>query len=150
MKEKLLRGIYCMFFKSLPRSRRMPLAKKLRGEVARMIGARLGSNVNIAHGAEFDSGLVIGDNSSLGIDAEAFGPVRIGRNVMMGPECVILTRSHRYSRTDIPMISQGCEDYQPVSIGDDVWIGRRVIILPGGNRRGWGNHRRRRSGGQGR
>ena len=120
-----------MFFKSLPRSRRMPLAKKLRGGGARMIGARLGSNVNIEHGAEFDSRLVIGDNSSLGIDAEAFGPVRIGRNVMMGPECVSLTRSHRYSRTDIPMISQGCEDYQPVSIGDDVWIGRRVIILPG-------------------
>lgn len=29
------------------------------------------------------------------------------------------------------MIDQGYEDYRPVVIGDDVWIGRRVIILPG-------------------
>lgn len=87
--------------------------------------------MNIKHGAEFDSGLVIGDKTSLGVDAEAFGPVRIGRNVMMEPECVILTRRHCHSRTDIPMICQGCEGYQPVTIGDDVRIGLRVIILPG-------------------
>lgn len=96
-----------------------------------MIGARLGRNVNIEHGADFDGGLVIGDNSSLGIDSEAFGPIRIGRDVMMDPECVILTRNHAHARTDIPMIQQGYEDYRPVKIGDDVWIGRRVIILPG-------------------
>lgn len=131
MREKVMRGIYCLLAKNLPRSRRFPLAKKLRGGVARMIGARLGRNVNIEHGADFDSGLSIGDNSSLGIDSEAFGPIRIGRDVMMGPECVILTRNHAHFRTDVPMIRQGYEDYRPVTIGDDVWIGRRVIILPG-------------------
>ena len=131
MKERLMRGFYCLLVKNLPRSRRLPLAKRLRGGVARMIGAELGRNVNIEHGADFDRGLVIGDNSSLGIDAEAFGPVHIGKDVMMGPECVILTRNHAHARTDVPMIEQGYEEYRPVSIGDDVWIGRRVIILPG-------------------
>ena len=96
-----------------------------------MIGARLGRNVNIEHGADFDSRLVIGDNSSLGIDAEAHGPVTIGRDVMMAPECVILTQNHCHDRTDIPMIQQGNEEPRPVTIGDDVWIGRRVIVLPG-------------------
>lgn len=131
MNEKIARGLYCLFVKNLPASRRLPLAKKLRGCAARMIGAKLGNNVNIEHGADFDSGLSIGDNSSLGIHAEAYGQVTIGRDVMIAPECVILTRNHAHSRTDIPMIRQGNEDPQPVYIGNDVWIGWRVIILPG-------------------
>lgn len=131
MRERVARGIYCLFAKNLPASRRLPIAKTIRGIVARLIGARLGRNVNIEHGADFDSRLSIGDNSSLGIDAEAHGPITIGRDVMMAPECVILTQNHRHDRTDIPMICQGNEEPRPVSIGDDVWIGRRVIIMPG-------------------
>ena len=96
-----------------------------------MIGASLGANVNIEHGAEFDGRLVIGDNSSLGIHAEALGPIHIGDNVMMGPECVILTQNHSHASTDIPMIQQGFESPRSVVIGNDVWIGRRVTILPG-------------------
>lgn len=95
------------------------------------MGCKLGRNVNIEHGAEFDARLVVGDNSSVGVDSTVLGPVTIGRDVMMGPECVIITRNHSHSRTDIPMIQQGYEGYRPVSIGDDVWIGRRVTILPG-------------------
>ena len=50
---------------------------------------------------------------------------------MMGSDVVIITRNHRFERTDIPMMEQGFSDEQPVTIGDDVWIGDRVIILPG-------------------
>lgn len=117
--------------KKLPRSRRFPLAKRLRGGAARLIGASLGTNVNIEHGAEFDSGLVVRDNLSHGIRAEAFGPKHIGDDVMMGPECVILTQDHAHASTDIPMIQQGLEAPHTVVIGNDVWIGHRVIILPG-------------------
>lgn len=133
MKEKVARGLYCMLAKLLPRSRRFPPAKKLRGGVARLMGCKLGRDVNIEHGAEFDSRLVVGDRSSVGIDSECFGPVTIGRDVMMGPDCVVLTRNHRHDRVDVPMIEQGYEDYRPVTIEDDVWIGRRVTILPGVN-----------------
>ncbi len=51
----------------------------------------------------------------------------------MGPEVVIYTRNHAFSRTDIPMQQQGYQEYKSVIIGDDVWIGRRVIILLGVN-----------------
>lgn len=50
---------------------------------------------------------------------------------MMGPECYIYTRNHAFSRTDIPMREQGMQDFKPVTIGNDVWIGARVTILPG-------------------
>lgn len=50
---------------------------------------------------------------------------------MMGPDVHIYARSHAFSRTDIPMIEQGNQNDKPVSIGNDVWIAARVIILPG-------------------
>ena len=131
MNEKVARGLYCLFGKHFPVSRRCRAAQRIRVFWARRIGCKLGKKVNIESGAEFDGRLSIGDRSSIGVNAQAFGPVTIGRNVMMGPECCILTQNHKHNRTDIPMLDQEFEDYQPVVIGDDVWIGRRVIILPG-------------------
>lgn len=50
---------------------------------------------------------------------------------MMGEDCTIITRNHMHDRTDIPMNQQGFEAERPVTIGNDVWIGDRVTILPG-------------------
>lgn len=50
---------------------------------------------------------------------------------MMGPECVIISRNHEFDRTDIPMRLQGYKDAEPCVIGNDVWIGRRVMSMPG-------------------
>lgn len=52
-------------------------------------------------------------------------------DVMMGPEVLIYTSGHEHSRTDIPMIKQGSFEEKRVIIGDDCWIGRRAIIMPG-------------------
>lgn len=45
-------------------------------------------------------------------------------------DVVIITRNHAFDRTDIPMMEQGVQEESPVVIGNDVWIGERVIILP--------------------
>lgn len=58
------------------------------------------------------------------------GPLHIGKNVMMGPDVTILTHTHNIERTDIPMGQQGMRVAEVV-IGNDVWIGMRVIIMPG-------------------
>lgn len=50
---------------------------------------------------------------------------------MMGTDVVIITRNHAFDRTDIPMMHQGFEEERPVVIGNDVWIGDRVIIAAG-------------------
>ena len=49
---------------------------------------------------------------------------------MMGPNVTILTHTHIIDRTDIPMGQQGMRIAEVV-IGNDVWIGMRVIIMPG-------------------
>jgi maltose O-acetyltransferase len=59
------------------------------------------------------------------------GTITIGADVMMGPDVVILTTNHIFENTDIPMDQQGIANELPVTIEDDVWIGTRVIILPG-------------------
>jgi maltose O-acetyltransferase len=51
----------------------------------------------------------------------------------MGPDVVIMTNTHAFERLDIPINQQGNLPLKPVVIGDDVWIGTRVVILPGIN-----------------
>ena len=50
---------------------------------------------------------------------------------MMGPEVIMYNRNHKFSDLNIPMLKQGFQDVEPITIGNDVWIGVRAIILPG-------------------
>ena len=50
---------------------------------------------------------------------------------MVGPGVYIYTQNHKSDRTDITMDQQGFAEEKPVKIGNDVWIGARVTILPG-------------------
>ena len=112
-------------------SRKGRFARKLRERTARKFLVYVGKDVNIEKGALITSSMEIGDRSGVGINAVMHGKVIIGKDVMMGPECIIYTRNHAFSRTDIPMNQQGFSEEKPVIIGDDVWIGGRVTILPG-------------------
>lgn len=73
----------------------------------------------------------MGDNSGFGIDCVCSGELIIGNNIMMGPEYMFFSRQHRFDDTDIPMCLQGFTDPEPCVIGNDVWIGRRVMVMPG-------------------
>ena len=106
------------------------IGKKVREFGARLYLKQCGKNVNIEKGASFSSRCTIGNNSGIGIKAQ-IGVCHIGDNVMMAPDVVILSQNHMFDRTDIPMNRQGVSEEKPVFIGNDVWIGQRVIILPG-------------------
>lgn len=133
IKEKIFTVLYIIFGKNLPKSQHLKIARKIRLFFAKKILKECGKNVNIEKGAIFNSTCSIGDFSGIGVNCElnGFGGITIGKYVMMGPETVIYTENHSTARTDIPMQQQGFEKPEPVVIEDDVWIGRRVIILPG-------------------
>ena len=133
LKEKFFTLLYILFAKNLPKSYHLKFAKYARGFFAKRILKSFGEDANIEHGAVFNSSCSLGAFSSIGVDCElnGFGGITIGDYVMMGPETVIYTENHSTKRTDIPMQQQGYEAPKPVVIEDDVWIGRRVIILPG-------------------
>jgi len=77
------------------------------------------------------TGISIGDNSQIGERSQIGAYTRIGRDVIMAPDVIIWTMGHAFDRTDIPINQQGATEIQPVTIGDDVWIGQRAIIKPG-------------------
>lgn len=109
------------------------LIRKLRSGVACACFDHHGKNVNIEKGADFGrgTGITIGDNSGIGVKCGVRGPLEMGKNIMMGPRVIIMTNRHNTERTDIPMNQQGFLPLQKVTICDDVWIGTRVIIMPG-------------------
>lgn len=103
----------------------------LRRLCGKMMLAYCGKKVNIEHKAYFSPKVSLGDFSGIGVNAKIYGTCCIGAYVMMGEDCTIITRNHKHDRTDIPMMEQGFEEERPVRIGNDVWIGDRVTILPG-------------------
>lgn len=122
-----------LLFKNLPSSSAyfFHWGRNLRSFFGRRIIASAGKNINIEKGATFSRRLRVGDNSGLGINCKIQGTVQIGDNVMMGPDVLIYTTNHEFGNKNIPMQLQGYQAERPVSIGNDVWIGSRVIILPG-------------------
>ena len=130
-KTKILYILYQGTAAWLPISQHSKLAKRIRGGWAKRIISQCGENINIEKQATFTSELRIGDNSGIGINCEVYGPVTIGNDVMMGPEVIIYTNAHCHDRIDTPMREQGFSEALPVVIGDDVWIGRRAMIMPG-------------------
>ena len=137
MKKIICLAIYKLFLSWLPSTdnslRVGKLIRKLRSAVAGACLEKHGRNINVEKKADFGNGarIVLGNNSGLGINCSVRGPLEIGDNVMMGPDVRILTNNHRTERTDIPMCQQGSLPKQKVTIGNDVWIGTRVVILPG-------------------
>ncbi len=55
----------------------------------------------------------------------------IGNFVQIAPYVSMMNATHKYDRTDIPMFEQKGYKTGKIVIEDDVWIGYRVIILPG-------------------
>ena len=106
-------------------------SKKVRALCGKLILNKSGKNINIEKGACFSSEISLGDNSGIGVNAQIASHVFIGNDVMMGPDCMMYTANHCMDRTDIPMWKQKFTDPKPIVIEDDVWIGSRVIILPG-------------------
>lgn len=77
-----------------------------------------GYNMRLGRNVFFNFGCVVLD----------VAPVSIGSNVLFGPAVQIYTATHPM---DAAQRRAGLEYGQPVSIGDDVWVGGGAIICPG-------------------
>ena len=76
--------------------------------------------------------LIIGSNSSIGSNSEIFNysELIIGNNVAIGTQFYVNTNNHSVHDQDKPLSYQGGVT-DKIIIGDDVWIGARVIVLSG-------------------
>lgn len=110
------------------------ISSKLRYVCAKNIFKKCGKGVGVERLASFGSGkdIEIGDNSNLGINCKVPSDIRIGNDVMMGPNFTCYTSNHKFDRIDIPMNKQGTTPRAKLEIGSDVWIGCDVLLMPGG------------------
>lgn len=138
MKRKAFYYLYILLAKHLPLSYtfwgKLFHSKQIRYFVCKNIFKECGKNVNIEKGADFGSGfeLSIGDNSGIGANCTVPYNIKIGNDVMMGPNCYFLSQNHNFSDLNTPMRLQGyIADTPPTIIEDDVWIGYGVIATPG-------------------
>lgn len=107
------------------------------------IRIRKGSLVNFIGNAHFDHGVSITArggsihfgqnfhaNEQVIFNADVGGVIRFGSNCLVGPRCVFRTANHKFNDAQLNIIEQGHE-FSNINIGDDVWFGAGVIVLPG-------------------
>lgn len=91
----------------------------------------IGKNFYCGGFSTVTSTTILDDNVSFnGMKIQGKGIVKIGRYFHSGTECLILSQNHNYDTGKaIPYDEEYiCKD---VEIGDFVWFGSRVIVLPG-------------------
>lgn len=135
MKRHISLFLYYAFARWLP-TQPMPLWRFgywVRRLLIRNIADACGSDIVVKHNAYVGKGvgLKIGDRAQLGHGCRIGNYCSIGDDVVMGPDVVILTSSHAFDVIGMPINLQGALPIRPVVIGCDVWIGTRVIIMPG-------------------
>jgi acetyltransferase-like isoleucine patch superfamily enzyme len=74
--------------------------------------------------------VLIGAHTRIGLGNTIIGPVTIGDNVNLAQKVVITALNHNFSDSEEYISEQGV-NVAAVNIGDDVWIGAGVVVLPG-------------------
>lgn len=109
------------------------IGHSIRRSLVHYIFKETGKNVIIGRKVDFGGGddICIGDNSNVGKNSWIANDTIFGNNVMTGPELTILSYNHSTENNGIPYNQQGYTLRKRVRIGNNVWIGTKVIILPG-------------------
>ena len=108
-----------------------------RVEISGLANLSLGDGVTIESGCALycmNAPLTLGKgcylNRNVRLGSAGDVPLIMGDNVMVGPNVVIDTSRHNHDRLDLPMKEQGLS-YEPITVGDDVWIGSNAVITCG-------------------
>lgn len=126
--------IYYLLISKLPHSRLLKISNSIRcwylSDILKILDKSSDNyfepNVYFGNGEK----ITIGAHSHINENVFIQG-ANIGSFVMIAPNVAILSKSHQFSRTDMPMILQGESQEDIPIIENDVWIGRNAIIMPG-------------------
>lgn len=123
----IIKKIYWRFYKILRSIIRFP-----NYVMVRLIAAKCGSHLRVNGYTRVNSNTYLGDHVSFnGMKIIGRGKVCIGNYFHSGEGCILISENHNYDQgSRIPYDNTVIE--KPITIGDYVWIGSRVIILGGG------------------
>jgi acetyltransferase-like isoleucine patch superfamily enzyme len=93
-------------------------------------GVRMAPNVSLRNGERIKIGAYshIGGYCSIWA-GDAVGRITLGRHALLGPE-VFITASNYQTELGTPVMNQPRLE-RDVVVGDDVWLGARVMVVPG-------------------
>lgn len=102
-------------------------------KLVRMISKSCGKDLSVNRFSMVSRNTILGDNVNFnGMRIRGGGRVTIGDNFHSGSECLMISQIHNYDGGDaIPYDSTYL--LKDINIGDNVWLGDRVIILGGVN-----------------
>lgn len=93
--------------------------------------ASFGEGLRVNMPCAFNSKTVIGNDCHFnGLRVVGEGPVRFGDHFHSGSEILIFTQNHNYNTPDTLPYDEGYI-YKKVVIGNAVWFGTRIVVLPG-------------------
>ena len=100
-------------------------------EIIRELFGSVGSNLFVGDNfhCDFGKNIHVGDNFHADYNCTMLdlAEIHIGNNCLIGPDVGIYTAGHRLEPEGRTLDVYG----QPITIGDDVWIGGHSTILPG-------------------
>lgn len=132
MYKRLLYFFYIAFLRHTPEDYR-PYAfifPKIRSALVARFIMSSGKKIRVKSNADISMNIKVGNFSEIGTRVLIQSNVEIGDYVIMGPDVKIYSRNHEFSDLEKPIALQG-KRYFSTKVGNDVWIGANVIILPG-------------------
>ncbi len=109
-----------------------PSDQKTREQILKKLLPHCGAQVHILAPIQADYGCrtTIGEGTEInhGIYLMDGGGISIGAHCFIGPDCGFYTAAHPLLAAER---SQGLEKASPIVVEDNVWLGGKVIILPG-------------------
>lgn len=96
---------------------------------------RIGSGCAVGRFVEVDpqaGAITLGDNCSLHNYVSLFGEggITIGSDCRIATGALLISSNHRFERVDTPIRLQPLSS-RGITLGDDVWVGARAIVLDG-------------------
>lgn len=100
------------------------------GTIVRVCAASVGEALKVNHKSIVSRTTYLGNNVNFnGMRINGRGKVVIGDNFHSGEDCLMISQNHNFEGEAIPYDSTYiCKD---IVIGDNVWLGSRVIVLAG-------------------
>lgn len=110
----------------------VPISRKLRALCADRICEAVAASANIEPGVTLTSRLRVEQNAGVGARTAFYGMGRVtlGARLKMGPECMFITGDHNIPSPGNTFSTSGSV-YRDITIGEDSFLGARVIVLGG-------------------
>ena len=109
-----------------------PTEIEKKDELIKKILGKTGKNIRIEPNFYCDYGynIFVGDNFYMNYNCVILdgAKVEFGDNVFIGPNCGFYTAGHPI---EIDLRNKGLEYAKPIKVGDNVWFGGNVVVLPG-------------------